>query len=164
MAGKLHDIKETSSNAAEIIRQLGAPEMHISLDKIKETSKTAQSIIESLKDPDIVKNIENLRFIAEAMQNSSIKAETMVKEIKQTGMIDEASTTIKSIRKTMDSLDSDQNLGVMSAIKEMLQSISSLVEELKITIASSTKTGTIYTAKEALRETSTAYENIRDIK
>ena len=46
----------------------------------------------------------------------------------------------------------------------MLQSISGLVEELKITIASSKKTGTIYTVKEALKEASIAYENIKDIK
>jgi hypothetical protein len=46
----------------------------------------------------------------------------------------------------------------------MLQSIGSLVEELKITITSSKKTGIIYTAEEALREASTAYKNIKDLK
>src|ERR671922_1128226 len=135
--GKLRDIKETTSNAAEVIRQFGTPEMQMSLDKIKETARTAQSIIESLKDPEMVKNIENLRLTAETIQNISMKAENMVKDIKQTGIIDETSATIKSVRNTIDSPDSNQNFAeIILAIREMLQSIGGLVEELKITIAS----------------------------
>jgi hypothetical protein len=165
MGGKIRDIKETTSNAAEIIHQFGTPEMQMSLDKIKETARTAQSIIESLKDPGMVKNIENLRLTAQAIQNTSMEAENMVKEIKQTGFIDEASATIKSVRNTLDSVDSNQNFaGISSAIREMLQSIAGLVEELKITIASSKKTGIISTTEEALRESSTAYKNIKDLK
>ncbi|HZC49278.1 MAG TPA: hypothetical protein VE244_09480 [Nitrososphaeraceae archaeon] len=165
MGGKIRDIKETTSNAAEIIRQFGTPEMQMSLDKIKETARTAQSIIESLKDPEMVKNIENLRLTTEAIQNTSMEAENMVKEIKQTGVINEVSATIKSLRITMDSVESNQNFaGVISAIKEMLESIAGLVEELKITIASSKKTGTIYTAEEAVREASKTYKNIKDLK
>ncbi|MDF2770373.1 MAG: hypothetical protein K0S91_3211 [Nitrososphaeraceae archaeon] len=145
MGGKIRDIKETTSNAAVIIRQFGTPEMQMSLDKIKETARTAQSIIESFKDPQMVKNLENLRITAEAMENITVKVEKMVKEIKQTGVIDEASTTIKSVRIKMDSVESNQNFaGISSAIREMLESIAGLVEELKITIASSKKTGTIY--------------------
>lgn len=165
MGQKLSDIKETTSNAAEIIRRFGTPEMQMSLDKIRETAKTAHSIIESLKDPEMVKNIENLRLAAETVNNMSMKAENMVKEIKQTGIIDEASSTIKSVRKTMDSQDAPQNFAeITSAIREMLQSISSLVEELKFTVASSKKTGTLYTAEEAVREASSAYKNIKDLK
>jgi hypothetical protein len=165
MGGKIRDIKETTSNAAEIIRQFRTPEMQMSLDKIKETARTAQSIIESLKDPEMVKNIENLRLTTEAIQNMSMKAENMVKEIKQTGVINEVSATIKSVRITMDSVESNQNFaGISSAIREMLESIAALVEELKITIASSKKTGTIYTAEEAVREASKTYKNIKDLK
>lgn len=165
MGGKIRDIKETTSNAAEIIRQFGTPEMQMSLDKIKETARTAQSIIESLKDPEMVKNIENLRLTTEAIQNTSMEAENMVKEIKQTGVINEVSATIKSVRIAMDSVESNQNLaGVSSAIRDMLESIAGLVEELKITIASSKKTGTIYTAEEAVREASKTYKNIKDLK
>ena len=165
MGGKIRDIKETTSNAAEIIRQFGTPEMQMSLDKIKETARTAQSIIESLKDPEMVKNIENFRLTTEAIQNTSMEAENMVKEIKQTGVINEVSATIKSLRITMDSVESNQNFaGVSSAIKEMLESIAGLIEELKITIASSKKTGTIYTAEEAVREASKTYKNIKDLK
>jgi hypothetical protein len=69
-----------------------------------------------------------------------MKAENMMKEIKQTGVINEVSATIKSVRITMDSVESNQNFaGISSALREMLESIAGLVEELKITIASSKK-------------------------
>jgi hypothetical protein len=94
-----------------------------------------------------------------------MKAENMVKDIKQTGIIDETSATIKSVRNTIDSPDSNQNFAeIILAIREMLQSIGGLVEELKITIASSKKTGTLYTAEEAVREASSAYKNIKELK
>ena len=58
----------------------------------------------------MVKNLENLRITAEAMENITMKVEKMVKEIKQTGVIDEASTTIKSARNTIESSENNQNL------------------------------------------------------
>ncbi|MDQ4056593.1 MAG: hypothetical protein M3156_04155 [Thermoproteota archaeon] len=163
MRGTLRDIRDSTSNTAKILHELGSSEVHNSLERIRETAMTAQSIIESFKDPAMVKNLENLRITAEAMQNMSMKVENMVKEIKQTGVIDEASTTIKSARKTIESADSNQNFAEMiSAIREMLQSIGSLVEELKITIASSKRTGSIHITKQALDHASAIYENIKD--
>ena len=161
----LRDIRDSTSYTAKILHELGSSEVHNSLERIRETATIAQSIIESFKDPQMVKNLENLRITAEAMENITVKVEKMVKEIKQTGVIDEASTTIKSVRIKMDSVESNQNFaGVSSAIREMLESIAGLVEELKITIASSKKTGTIYTAEEAVREASKTYKNIKDLK
>jgi hypothetical protein len=137
--------------------------VHNSLERIRETATIAQSIIESFKDSKMVKNLENLRITAEAMQNITVKVEKMVKEIKQTGVIDEASTTIKSARNTIESSENNQNLAEMiSAYREMLQSIGGLLEELKITIASSKRTGSIHVTKQALDHTSAIYENIED--
>jgi cob(I)alamin adenosyltransferase len=97
------------------------------------------------------------------MQNITMKVEKMVKEIKQIGVIDEASTTIKSARNTIESSGSIQSLAEMiSAYREMLQSIGDLLEELKITIASSKKTGSIHITKQALDHASAIYENIED--
>jgi hypothetical protein len=97
------------------------------------------------------------------MQNISVKVEDIVKEIKQTGIIDEESTTIKSARKTIESSENYQNLAEMiSTIREILQSIGNLLEELKITIASSKRTGSIHITKQALDHASAIYENIRD--
>jgi cell fate (sporulation/competence/biofilm development) regulator YmcA (YheA/YmcA/DUF963 family) len=164
MGDMLRDIRDSASYAAEILHELGSSDVHKSLERIRETATTAQSIIESLKDPQMVKNIENLRITAEAMLNVSAKVDNMLNEIKQTGVIDEASTTIKSARKTMESAEINQNFAEMiSAIREMLQSIRSLAEELKITIASSKRTGSIHITKQAIDHTSAIYENIKDI-
>jgi antitoxin component HigA of HigAB toxin-antitoxin module len=111
----------------------------------------------------MMKNLENLRITTEVMQNITVKVEKMVKEIKQTGVIDEASTTIKSSRNTIESSETNQNLAEMiSAIREILQSIGGLLEELKITIASSKRTGSIHITKQALDHASAIYENIED--
>ena len=159
----LRDIRDSTSYTAKILHELGSSEVHNSLERIRETATIAQSIIESFKDPQMVKNLENLRITAEAMQNITVKVEKMVKEIKQTGVIDEASTTIKSARNTIESSETNQNLAEMiSAIREMLQSIGGLLEQLKITIASSKRTGSIHITKQALDHASTIYENIED--
>ncbi|MCC2647292.1 MAG: hypothetical protein K0S67_252 [Nitrososphaeraceae archaeon] len=163
MGDMLRDIRDSTSYTAKILHELGSSEVHNSLERIRETATIAQSIIESFKDPQMVKNLENLRITAEAMQNITVKVEKMVKEIKQTGVIDEASTTIKSARNTIESSETNQNLAEMiSAIREMLQSIGGLLEQLKITIASSKRTGSIHITKQALDHASTIYENIED--
>src|ERR671931_8243 len=163
MGEKLKDIKETTADAVEIIRQLGTPGVQESLDKIKETAKTAQDIIESLKDPEMVKNIDNIRLTAETVQNTSMKIENMMFEIKQTGVIDETKEVIKSARNTMNSVDNNQNFAEMvTVIKEMLKSIGELIDELKLTVGSSKKSGTIGNAKEIMREASSVYNNITD--
>ena len=163
MGDMLRDIGDSISYAAKILHELGSSEVRDSLERIRETATVAQSIIESFKDPQMVKNLENLRITAEAMQNISVKVEDIVKEIKQTGIIDEESTTIKSARKTIESSENNQNLTEMiSTIREMLQSIGNLLEELKITIASSKRTGSIHITKQALDHASAIYENIKD--
>ena len=53
---KQHDIKETASDAVEIMRQIGTPEVQESFDKIRETATIAKEIMEALKTPEIVKN------------------------------------------------------------------------------------------------------------
>jgi hypothetical protein len=50
MGGKIRDIKETTSNAAEIIRQFRTPEMQMSLDKIKETARDGEKYRKSSLD------------------------------------------------------------------------------------------------------------------
>jgi hypothetical protein len=163
MGDMLRDIRDSTSYAAKILHELGSSEVHNSLERIRETAMIAQSIIESFKDPQMVKNLENLRITAEAMQNISVKVEDVVKEIKQTGVIDEASITIKSARKTIESSENNQNFAEMiSTIREMLQSIGGLLEELKITVASSKRKGSIHITKQGLDHVSAFYENIKD--
>lgn len=158
MAEKLKDIKETASDAVEIIRELGTPEVQESLEKIRDTAKAAREIIESLKDPAMVQNIENMRKMAESLENTGSKMENTVATLKDSGVLDETREAIKSAKNTIGSVGDGKNMGeTMDAIKEMLRSISGLVEELKLTVAESKKSGVIRNAEEAIRETRSAF-------
>ena len=157
MAERLKDIKETASDAVEIIRELGSPDVQESLEKIREVAKTAREIIESLKDPAMVTNIENMRKAAESIENTGARMEKVTTELKNSGVLDEAKETMKSARGTISSMGDAKNMGeTMDAIKEMLRSISGLVDELKFTVVSSKKEGVIHDAEEAVRETRNA--------
>jgi hypothetical protein len=68
MGGKLNDIRETSSNAIQIIRDLKNPEVHESLNRVKDIAATVKEIVESFKDPSMVKNIENFRLTLESIE------------------------------------------------------------------------------------------------
>ena len=154
MAEKLKNIKETASDAVEIIRELGSPDVQESLEKIKETAEVARKIMESLKDPEMVRNIENIRKMAESFENSSTKMENITKELKDAGVLDQARETIKSAKNTIDSVSGNNNTGeLMASIKEMIQAVSGLVEELKLTLASSKKDGIIHNTEDIIHET-----------
>jgi hypothetical protein len=162
MAEKLKDIKETASNAVEIIRELGSPDVQESLEKIREVAKTAREMIESLKDPAMVANIENIRKTIESVDSTSARLEKITMEMKSSGVLDEARETIRSAKTTISSVGDGKNMGeTMDAIKEMLRSISGLVDELKLTVASSKKSGVIADAEEAMRETRNALSEHR---
>src|ERR687892_203430 len=158
MAEKLKDIKKTTSDAVEIIRELGSPDVQNSLEKIRDTAKVGSEIIKSLKDPAMVTNIENIRKTAESFENSSASIERATIELKNSGILEETRETIKSARNTISSVGDSKNIGeTMDAIKEMLRSISALVDELKLTVVESKGSGTIHNIEETIRETKSAF-------
>lgn len=158
MTERLKDIKETTSDAVEIIRELGSPEMQASLEKIRDTAKVGSDIINSLKDPAMVTNIENIRKMAESFENSSAKIERVTMELKNSGILDETRETIKSAKNTISSVGDSKNVGeTMDAIKDMLRSISALVDELKLIVMGSKESGTVHNMQEAIRETRNAF-------
>lgn len=167
--GKLHDIKETASDAVEILRQIGTPGVQESMEKVRQTATIAKEIMESLSSPEMVKNIENIRLISENMNEASTKMQNTMKQLKETGVIDEAKELIKSAKSKINSFGgsgeggiSGQDLhDVTSSVKEMLESIRGLVDELRITIASSKKSGTIRNIEEAVKEASDTYHAVR---
>jgi hypothetical protein len=162
MAEKLKDIKETASDAVEIIRELGSPDVQESLEKIREVAKVAREIIESLKDPAMVVNIENMRKTAESVDSTSAILGRITMEMKNSGVLDETREAIKSAKTTISSVGDSKNVGeTVDAIKEMMRSISGLVDELKLTVASSKKEGVIRDAEEAIRETRSALSEHR---
>ena len=158
MTERLKDIKETTSDAVEIIRELGSPEMQASLEKIRDTAKVGSDIINSLKDPAMVTNIENIRKMAESFENSSVRIERVTMELKNSGILDETRETIKSAKNTISSVGDSKNVGeTMDAIKDMLRSISALVDELKLIAMESKEAGTVHNMQEAIRETRNAF-------
>jgi len=162
---KIHDIKQTASNAVEIMRQIGTPGVQDSLNKVKETATIVNEIIQGLKTPEIVKNIENLRLISENMNEASTKMQNTMQQLRETGVIDEATDLIKSTKGKINSFDdggegsiNGQDLrNVSTATKEMLVSIKDLMIELKVTVASSKKSETIRNVKETIKEASDIY-------
>jgi hypothetical protein len=158
MTERLKDIKETASDAVEIIRELGSPDVQESLEKIRDTAKVGSEIIKSLKDPAMVTNIENIRHTAESFENTSARIERVTMELKNSGVLDETRETIKSAKNTISSVGDSKNMGeTMDAIKEMLRSISALVNELKLTVTGSKESGTIHNIEDTIRETRSAF-------
>jgi methyl-accepting chemotaxis protein len=159
-ASKIKDIKETVSFVAEIMRQIRTPDVQESFDKIMDAAKIAKEIIVDLKTPEMVRNIENFRLISENINEVSTKMQNTLDQLEKTGVINEASGLIKSAKNAMGSFgDNGQDLSEMStAIKEMFKSIRSLVDELRITVAYSKKSGTIRSIEETVKEASEMYK------
>jgi mevalonate kinase len=162
MAEKLKDMKKTTSDAVEIIKELGSPDVQKSLEKIRDTAKVGSEIIKSLKEPTMVTNIENIRKTTESIEKSSARIERVTMELKNSGVLDETRETIKSAKYTISSVGDSKNLGeTMDALKEMLRSISALVDELKLTVVESKQSGTIHNIEETIRETRSAFTEHR---
>lgn len=158
MAEKLKDVKKTASDAVEIIRELGSPDVQHSLEKIRDTAKVGNEIIKSLKEPAMVTNIENIRKTTESFEKTSARLEKVTMELRNSGVLDETRETIKSARNTISSVGDSKNIGeTMDALNEMLRSISALVDELKLTVIESKKSGTIHNIEEAIRETKSTF-------
>ena len=106
---KLHDIKETASDAVKIMRQIGTPGVFQSFSKIKETATIANEIIQVLKSPEVVKNIENFRLISQNMNEASTKMQNTMQQLKETGIIDESAELVKSAKEKINSFGDGDN-------------------------------------------------------
>jgi hypothetical protein len=165
---KLHNIKETISDAVKIMRKIGAPGVHESLNKVKETITIVYEIIQCLKTPEIVKNIENFRLISENMNEASTKIQNTMQQLRETGVIDEGTELIKSAKGKINSFGdggessiNGQDLQDVSiATREMLVSIKYLMIELKETVSSSKKSETIHNFNETIKEVSDIYNTV----
>jgi len=165
---KLHNIKETISDAVKIMRKIGAPGVHESLNKVKETITIVNEIMQCLKTPEIVKNIENFRLISENMNEASTKIQNTMQQLRETGVIDEGTELIKSAKGKINSFgDGGKNSingqdlqDVSIATREMLVSIKYLMIELKETVSSSKKSETIHNFNETIKEASDIYNTM----
>lgn len=175
--GKLHDIKETASDAATIMRELAHPGVHESFEVIREIAVIAKDIMETMKSPEWQQNMENIRVISENINSVSARMDKTSSELKGTGIVDDAKDLISTIRTKMGSFSSEgqqsaaggrggisgQDLKELStSFREMLEAVKSLASELKVTVEESKKTGTVHNIKETYREASDTYRTIKD--
>jgi hypothetical protein len=156
MSGKLRDIRETASNAIEIIHEIGTPEVRDSLDTIKDTTKEVKEIMETLRSPEMVKNIENFRLTAETIQDAASRMERVFTELKESGVFEEIKKTSQSARNAIDSFGEGggANNEIIKESKEAVHAVKELVQELKLAIADSRKGGVIKNMNETAREIS----------
>lgn len=179
--GKLHDIKETASDAVEIMRELGTPGVQETFDMIRETAAIAKEIMETMKTPEWQQNMENIRVISENINNVSARMDRTTKELRETGVIDDGKELIKAVKSKLGPVDggsssegreaattttarsiSGQDLKELStAFKEMLESVKTLVEELRITVAESKRSGTMHHIEETVREATDTYRTVK---
>ncbi len=187
--GKLHDIKETASDAVAIMRELGTPGVQESFEVIKEITVIAKDIMETMKSPEWQQNMENIRIISENINSVSARMDRASAGLKETGIVDDTKGLINIIRSKMGSFSGDgpqadaagshgtatttkaggggggingQDLKELSSsFKEMLESIKALATELRVTIAESKSSGTVHNIEETIREASDTYRTIK---
>jgi hypothetical protein len=163
MGDKLKEIRHTTSDAVEIIRKLGSPEVYGSLEKICQTTQGVKEMMASLREPEMVKNIDNMRLTAEAIENTSKRMETLVVEIKKTGVFEQISETLVAGRNTLTSSDNKKMMNdLTSAIKEMFMAITALIDEMKLAVDESKKSGLLYNVDEVGKEASNFYHALRE--
>jgi uncharacterized protein YjgD (DUF1641 family) len=126
---KVKEIKETVSCALEIMRQIKTPGVLESFGKIMDTGIMAKGIIDALKTPEMVKNIENFRVISENINEASTKMQNTLKQLEETGIINETKGLVKSAKSTVDSVSTSKDLHEMSAaLKDVFKSVKALVD------------------------------------
>jgi hypothetical protein len=180
--GKLHDIKETASDAVAIMRELGTPGVQESFEVIREIAVIAKDIMETMKSPEWQQNMENIRIISENMNSVYARVDRASAGLKETGIIDDAKGLISTIRTKAGSFSSGgqqsttegetvrggggingQDLKELgTSIKEMLEAVKALAWELRVTVAEAKKSGTVYNIEETFREASDAYKTVKD--
>jgi hypothetical protein len=168
MGNKLGDIKETASDTVEILRQLGTPEVQETLDKVRSLTVTVKEIMETMKSPEWVQNMENIRIIVDNMNGSSERMERTVREMKETGIFEDAKSLMQSARRTMDMFSKEgggaagQDMHeVLVAVREMIKSIRMLTDELKAAASESRQSGAVRDLQEAAKDLSSAYGSVK---
>jgi hypothetical protein len=102
------------------------------------------------------------------MDDSSIRIEGIIKVIQQDGTLSDIKGLVKTTRNFMDALSKDQggikgqDLHELStSLKEMLQSLRLLIDELTLAAAESNHSGALRDLKEAAKDTLGTYSTIK---
>ena len=130
---KISDIKDTASDTVEILRQLGTPGVQETLDKARTMTITVKEIMETMKSAEWVQNLENIRKMMDDMNSSSLAMQNTVRELKESGVLDEAKSFMQSAKKTMDSFGGGgQGPGTKQDIHEVVVSFREMIDSFKL--------------------------------
>ena len=167
---KISDIKDTASDTVEILRQLGTPGVQETLDKARTMTITVKEIMETMKSAEWVQNLENIRKMMDDMNSSSLAMQNTVRELKESGVLDEAKSFMQSAKKTMDSFGGGgQGPGtkqdiheVVVSFREMIDSFKLFTDELKaVAVESKRPGGTVNELEQTVRDVSSAYRTVK---
>ena len=170
---KISDIKDTAGDTVEILRQLGTPGVQETLDKARNMTTTVKEIMDTMKSPEWVQNLENIRKMMDDMNSSSLAMHNTVRELKESGVLDEAKSLMQSAKKTMDSFGGGEGQGgtggvkqdmhgVIVSFREMLESVKGLTDELKAVAAESKRPGgTVNELEQTVKHASSAYSTVK---
>ena len=112
--------------------------------------------------PEAVQNIENIKSIVTSAQDASSRIGAAINSPEAKETIEEIRRTSNSARQVLDSIQKmqqDQETNIV--IKEMVTSIKELMNEIKVTIKTSTRSsdGIIYNVKQTAGEVKDLYKN-----
>lgn len=163
MAKKLSDIRETASDAVDILRELRSPEVKESLRQVREVTDSVRGIMEQLKDPSIVKNIESISLTAESLRSASANLQSAVDGLNSSGVLSEISGTAKAARNAI-SIFSDTKEGgeTIREIRETIASLRMLVDELRAVVSTKSTSEALHAGMEAAEDAVKTYRNISE--
>jgi len=155
MSSKLREIKETASDAVEVVKEIGTPEFRDSLDKVRETTAEAKEIITLLQTPEMQQNIGNMRSTAEAFQSAASSMESVVKQFKGSGLGENFKHTSDMVKDAIDTVKMLQsNKESMAEFNETIRSLRELFDEIRTAISDSKRSGMVRDLKETARDVS----------
>ncbi|HEY7733164.1 MAG TPA: hypothetical protein VIB07_00055 [Nitrososphaera sp.] len=155
MSSKLREIKETASDAVEVVKEIGTPEFRDSLDKVRQTTAEAKEIITLIQTPEMQQNIGNIRSTAEAFQSAANSIENVVKQFKDSGLGDNFKHTSDIVKDAIDTVKMLQsNKESMAEFNETIRSLRQLFDEIKTAISDSKRSGMVRDLKATARDVS----------
>jgi uncharacterized phage infection (PIP) family protein YhgE len=155
MSSKLREIKETASDAVEVVKEIGTPEFRDSLDKVRQTTAEAKEIITLIQTPEMQQNITNIRSTAEAFQSAATSIENVVKQFKGSGLGDNFKHTSDMVKDAIDTVKMLQsNKESIAEFNETIRSLRELFDEIRTAISDSKRSGMVRDLKETARDVS----------
>lgn len=159
VGGKLKTIRETTSDALEVVRVMATPEFRDSLEKVRETTAQSKEIISLLQTPGIEQNIANIRHTAESFQSATSSLESIVREFKGMGLgkdFENASKLVKDAIETARMLQTNKQ--AVTELNATLRSLGELFDEMKLAIKGSRKSGIIRDLSDAADDVTENYQ------